>query len=601
MNHIRNFSIVAHIDHGKSTLADRLIQLCGGLDEREMSNQVLDTMDLERERGITIKAQSAALRYTSKDQDPHIFNLIDTPGHVDFSYEVSRSLAACEGALLVVDAAQGVEAQSVANCYSAIEQGLEILPVINKIDLPAADPEKVIKDINEIIGIDTNNATLISAKTGEGIELLMKQIVEFIPAPSGNVKDRLQALIIDSWFDQYVGVVSLLRIKNGVLSRGDRITVMSTGNEYTVNSVGVFTPKSENRECLSAGEVGFVIAGIKDIYGAPVGDTITSTSNPSFSALSGFKTIQPRVFSGLYPSVSEDLQAFREALEKLKLNDASLYFEPENSSALGIGFRCGFLGMLHMEIVQERLEREYSLKLITTSPTVVYEVLTTGNEVLRIDNPDSLPEMSQVKEIREPIIKATILVPPAYIGNVIQLCQSRRGSQQRLQYLGRQVVLDYELPLAEVVLDFFDQLKSVSKGYASFDYSFLRFQQNNLVRLDILVNREKVDAFSTILHRDKAHYQGRKIIERLTKLIPRQMFEVALQAVIGSKVIARGNVKPFRKNVTAKLYGGDVTRKKKLLEKQKKGKKRMKQFGAVEIPQEAFLAIMKKDIAQRGK
>ena len=601
MNHIRNFSIVAHIDHGKSTLADRLIQLCGGLDEREMSNQVLDTMDLERERGITIKAQSAALRYTSKDQDPHIFNLIDTPGHVDFSYEVSRSLAACEGALLVVDAAQGVEAQTVANCYSAIEQGLEILPVINKIDLPAADPEKVIKDINEIIGIDTNNATLISAKTGEGIELLMKQIVEFIPAPSGNVKDRLQALIIDSWFDRYVGVVSLLRIKNGVLSRGDRITVMSTGHEYTVNSVGVFTPKSENRECLSAGEVGFVIAGIKDIYGAPVGDTITSTSNPSFSALSGFKTIQPRVFSGLYPSVSEDLQAFREALEKLKLNDASLYFEPENSSALGIGFRCGFLGMLHMEIVQERLEREYSLKLITTSPTVVYEVLTTGNEVLRIDNPDSLPEMSQVKEIREPIIKATILVPPAYIGNVIQLCQSRRGSQQRLQYLGRQVVLDYELPLAEVVLDFFDQLKSVSKGYASFDYSFLRFQQNNLVRLDILVNREKVDAFSTILHRDNAHYQGRKIIERLTKLIPRQMFEVALQAVIGSKVIARGNVKPFRKNVTAKLYGGDVTRKKKLLEKQKKGKKRMKQFGAVEIPQEAFLAIMKKDIAQRGK
>ena len=601
MNHIRNFSIVAHIDHGKSTLADRLIQLCGGLDEREMSNQVLDTMDLERERGITIKAQSAALRYTSKDQDPHIFNLIDTPGHVDFSYEVSRSLAACEGALLVVDAAQGVEAQTVANCYSAIEQGLEILPVINKIDLPAADPEKVIKDINEIIGIDTNNATLISAKTGEGIELLMKQIVEFIPAPSGNVKDRLQALIIDSWFDRYVGVVSLLRIKNGVLSRGDRITVMSTGNEYTVNSVGVFTPKSENRECLSAGEVGFVIAGIKDIYGAPVGGTITSTSNPSFSALSGFKTIQPRVFSGLYPSVSEDLEAFREALEKLKLNDASLYFEPENSSALGSGFRCGFLGMLHMEIVQERLEREYSLKLITTSPTVVYEVLTTGNEVLRIDNPDSLPEMSQVKEIREPIIKATILVPPAYIGNVIQLCQSRRGSQQRLQYLGRQVVLDYELPLAEVVLDFFDQLKSVSKGYASFDYSFLRFQQNNLVRLDILVNREKVDAFSTILHRDKAHYQGRKIIERLTKLIPRQMFEVALQAVIGSKVIARGNVKPFRKNVTAKLYGGDVTRKKKLLEKQKKGKKRMKQFGVVEIPQEAFLAIMKKDVVQRGK
>ena len=601
MKHIRNFSIVAHIDHGKSTLADRLIQLCGGLDAREMSEQVLDTMDLERERGITIKAQSAALSYKSKNREDHVFNLIDTPGHVDFSYEVSRSLAACEGALLVVDAAQGVEAQSVANCYSAIEQGLEILPVINKIDLPAADPEKVIKDINEIIGVDTDNATLISAKTGEGIEELMDQIVESIPAPSGNANDRLQALIIDSWFDQYVGVVSLLRIKNGELRKGDKITVMSTGHEYTANSLGVFTPKSQERESLSAGEVGFLIAGIKDIYGAPVGDTITTPENPSFSALPGFKTIQPKVFSGLYPSVSEDLQAFREALEKLKLNDASLHFEPENSSALGVGFRCGFLGMLHMEIVQERLEREYNLKLITTSPTVVYEVLTTGNEVLRIDNPDSLPEMNQVKEIREPIIKATILVPPTYIGNVIQLCESRRGSQQRLQYLGRQAVLDYELPLAEVVLDFFDQLKSVSRGYASFDYSFHRFQKNNLVRLDILVNREKVDAFSTILHKDRAYYQGRKIIERLTKLIPRQQFEVALQAVIGKKIIARGNVKPYRKNVTAKLYGGDVTRKKKLLEKQKKGKKRMKQFGAVEIPQEAFLSIMKKDSAERDK
>ncbi|GIT34730.1 MAG: elongation factor 4 [Gammaproteobacteria bacterium] len=495
MKHIRNFSIVAHIDHGKSTLADRLIQLCGGLDAREMSEQVLDTMDLERERGITIKAQSAALSYKSKNQKDHVFNLIDTPGHVDFSYEVSRSLAACEGALLVVDAAQGVEAQSVANCYSAIEQGLEILPVINKIDLPAADPEKVIKDINEIIGVDTDNATLISAKTGEGIEELMDQIVEFIPAPSGNANDRLQALIIDSWFDQYVGVVSLLRIKNGELRKGDKITVMSTGHEYTVNSLGVFTPKSQERESLSAGEVGFLIAGIKDIYGAPVGDTITTPANPSFSALPGFKTIQPRVFSGLYPSVSEDLQAFREALEKLKLNDASLHFEPENSSALGIGFRCGFLGMLHMEIVQERLEREYNLKLITTSPTVVYEVLTTGDEVLRIDNPDSLPEMNQVKEIREPIIKATILVPPAYIGNVIQLCESRRGSQQRLQYLGRQAVLDYELPLAEVVLDFFDQLKSVSRGYASFDYSFHRFQQNNLVRLDNLGQSGKSGCF----------------------------------------------------------------------------------------------------------
>ena len=601
MKHIRNFSIVAHIDHGKSTLADRLIQLCGGLDAREMSEQVLDTMDLERERGITIKAQSAALSYKSKNRENHVFNLIDTPGHVDFSYEVSRSLAACEGALLVVDAAQGVEAQSVANCYSAIEQGLEILPVINKIDLPAADPEKVIKDINEIIGVDTDNATLISAKTGEGIKELMDQIVESIPAPSGNTNERLQALIIDSWFDQYVGVVSLLRIKNGELRKGDKIALMSTGHEYTANSLGVFTPKSQERESLSAGEVGFLIAGIKDIYGAPVGDTITTPENPSFSALPGFKTIQPKVFSGLYPSVSEDLQAFREALEKLKLNDASLHFEPENSSALGVGFRCGFLGMLHMEIVQERLEREYNLKLITTSPTVVYEVLTTGDEVLRIDNPDSLPEMNQVKEIREPIIKATILVPPTYIGNVIQLCESRRGSQKRLQYLGRQAVLDYELPLAEVVLDFFDQLKSVSRGYASFDYSFHRFQQNNLVRLDILVNREKVDAFSTILHKDRAYYQGRKIIERLTKLIPRQQFEVALQAVIGKKIIARSNVKPYRKNVTAKLYGGDVTRKKKLLEKQKKGKKRMKQFGAVEIPQEAFLSIMKKDSAERDK
>ena len=601
MKHIRNFSIVAHIDHGKSTLADRLIQLCGGLDAREMSEQVVATMDLERERGITIKAQSAALSYKSKNREDHVFNLIATPGHVDFSYEVSRSLAACEGALLVVEAAQGGEAQSVANCYSAIEQGLEILPVIKKIELPAADPEKVIKDINEIIGVDTDNATLISAKTGEGIEELMDQIVESIPAPSGNANDRLQALIIDSWFDQYVGVVSLLRIKNGELRKGDKITVMSTGHEYTANSLGVFTPKSQERESLSAGEVGFLIAGIKDIYGAPVGDTITTPANPSFSALPGFKTIQPRVFSGLYPSVSEDLQAFREALEKLKLNDASLHFEPENSSALGVGFRCGFLGMLHMEIVQERLEREYNLKLITTSPTVVYEVLTTGDEVLRIDNPDSLPEMNQVKEIREPIIKATILVPPTYIGNVIQLCESRRGSQQRLQYLGRQAVLDYELPLAEVVLDFFDQLKSVSRGYASFDYSFHRFQKNNLVRLDILVNREKVDAFSTILHKDRAYYQGRKIIERLTKLIPRQQFEVALQAVIGKKIIARGNVKPYRKNVTAKLYGGDVTRKKKLLEKQKKGKKRMKQFGAVEIPQEAFLSIMKKDSAERDK
>ena len=601
MKNIRNFSIIAHIDHGKSTLADRLIQLCGGLNEREMSDQVLDTMDLEKERGITIKAQSASLKYIPKDQDQYIFNLIDTPGHVDFSYEVSRSLAACEGALLVVDASQGVEAQSVANSYTAIEQGLEILPVINKIDLPAADPDKTIKDIQEIIGIDTTNVSLISAKTGEGMEEFMDQIVSSIPSPEGILEDRLQALIIDSWFDQYVGVISLLRIKNGVIRKGEKITVMSTGYEYTVNSIGVFTPKIENRECLSAGEVGFLIAGIKDIFGAPVGDTITNKTNPSRSALPGFKTIQPKVFAGLYPSVSEDLEVFREALDKLKLNDASLFFEPESSTALGIGFRCGFLGMLHMDIVQERLEREYNLELVTTSPTVIYEILKTNGAVIKIDNPNSLPEMNHIKEIREPIIEASILVPPDFVGNVIQLCERRRGVQKRLQYLGRQVVLDYELPLAEIVLDFFDQLKSVSKGYASFDYSFLGFQESRLVRLDILVNREKIDAFSVILHKDMAYHQGRKIIEHLTQLIPRQMFEVALQAVIGSKIIARGNVKAMRKNVTAKCYGGDVTRKKKLLEKQKAGKKRMKQFGSVEIPQEAFLIMMKKDSSLQKK
>ena len=601
MKNIRNFSIIAHIDHGKSTLADRLIQLCGGLNEREMSDQVLDTMDLEKERGITIKAQSASLKYMPKDQDQYIFNLIDTPGHVDFSYEVSRSLAACEGALLVVDASQGVEAQSVANSYTAIEQGLEILPVINKIDLPAADPDKAIKDIQEIIGIDITNVSLISAKTGEGMEELMDQIVSSIPPPEGVLEDRLQALIIDSWFDQYVGVISLLRIKNGVIRKGEKITVMSTGYEYTVNSIGVFTPKIENRECLSAGEVGFLIAGIKDIFGAPVGDTITNKTNPSRSALPGFKTIQPKVFAGLYPSVSEDLEVFREALDKLKLNDASLFFEPESSTALGIGFRCGFLGMLHMDIVQERLEREYSLELVTTSPTVVYEILKTNGAVIKIDNPNSLPEMNHIKEIREPIIEASILVPPDFVGNVIQLCERRRGVQKRLQYLGRQVVLDYELPLAEIVLDFFDQLKSVSKGYASFDYSFLGFEESKLVRLDILVNREKIDAFSVILHKDMAYHQGRKIIEKLTQLIPRQMFEVALQAVIGSKIIARGNVRAMRKNVTAKCYGGDVTRKKKLLEKQKAGKKRMKQFGSVEIPQEAFLIMMKKGSSLQKK
>ena len=600
MKNIRNFSIIAHIDHGKSTLADRLIQSCGGLDEREMKEQVLDTMDLEQERGITIKAQSVSLDYLAKDGKNYVLNLIDTPGHVDFSYEVSRSLAACEGALLVVDASQGVEAQSVANCYSAIEQGLEIIPVINKIDLPAADPEKVISDIEEIIGIEVEEPILISAKTGEGIDELIERIVSDIPAPNENKKKNLEALIIDSWFDQYVGVVSLLRIVNGKISVGDKIKVMSTKNEFTVNDVGVYTPKTKSKKSLETGEVGFLIAGVKDIYGAPVGDTITEYKDPSTEALPGFKTIQPRVFAGLYPSVSEDLEAFREALDKLKLNDASLHFEPESSSALGIGFRCGFLGMLHMEIVQERLEREYNLDLVTTSPTVVYEVLKTNGEVIQIDNPDALPAMNYVKEIREPIVEATILLPPDFVGNVIQLCESRRGVQKRLQYLGRQVVLDYELPLAEVVLDFFDQLKSISKGYASFDYSFLKFKPDQLVRLDILVNREKVDAFSVIIHKESAVQRGRKIIERLTKIIPRQMFEVALQAAIGAKIIARGNVKAFRKNVTAKLYGGDVTRKMKLLKKQKAGKKRMKQFGSVEIPQEAFLSIMRKDGSRKS-
>ena len=600
MKNIRNFSIIAHIDHGKSTLADRLIQLCGGLDAREMTEQVLDTMELEQERGITIKAQSVCLDYMAENGENYVFNLIDTPGHVDFSYEVSRSLAACDGALLVVDASQGVEAQTVANCYSAIEQGLEIIPVINKIDLPAADPDKVIKDIQDIIGIEVNDPILISAKTGEGVDYLMERIVSTIPPPESNDDENLQALIIDSWFDKYLGVVSLLRIMNGAISAGDKIKVISTGQEYTVNELGVYTPKIKNKKSLEAGDVGFLVAAIKDIYGAPVGDTITQAKNPSLKPLPGFKTIQPRVFAGLYPSVSEDLEAFREALDKLKLNDASLHFEPESSSALGIGFRCGFLGMLHMEIVQERLEREYDLDLVTTSPTVVYEVEKTNGDVIQIDNPDSLPLMNSVREIREPIVEATILLPPEFVGNVIQLCESRRGIQKKLQYLGRQVVLDYELPLAEVVLDFFDQLKSISKGYASFDYTFLRFQADQLVRLDILVNREIVDAFSIIIHRDNAIQRGRKIIEKLTKIIPRQMFEVALQAAIGAKIIARGNVKAFRKNVTAKLYGGDVTRKMKLLKKQKAGKKRMKQFGSVEIPQEAFLSIMKKDSSRNS-
>ena len=595
MKKIRNFSIIAHIDHGKSTLADRLIQLCGGLEAREMTEQVLDSMELEQERGITIKAQSVSLEYKSEDGDDYIFNLIDTPGHVDFSYEVSRSLAACEGALLVVDASQGVEAQSVANSYSAIEEGLEIIPVVNKIDLPAADPDKVLNDVDEIIGVEVDDPALISAKTGEGIEFLMEKIVKSIPSPKIDDEKPLQALIIDSWFDQKVGVVSLIRIFEGKISVGDKIKVISTGQDFIVNDIGVYTPKKKERKSLTSGEVGYLIAGVKDIYGAPVGDTVTHFKNPTSESLPGFKSIQPRVFAGLYPSVSEDLEAFREALDKLKLNDASLHFEPESSSALGIGFRCGFLGMLHMEIIQERLEREYDLDLVTTSPTVVHEVVKTDGEVLQIDNPDDLPKMNSVKEIREPIVAATLLTPHEFVGNVIQLCQARRGIQKRIQYLGRQVVMDYELPLAEVVLDFFDHLKSISKGYASFDYNFLRFQPDKLVKLDILVNHEKVDAFSVIIHKANAVSRGREIIDRLTKIIPRQQFEVALQAAIGGKIIARGNVKAYRKNVTAKLYGGDVTRKMKLLKKQKAGKKRMKQFGAVEIPQEAFLSIMKKD------
>lgn len=595
MKKIRNFSIIAHIDHGKSTLADRLIQSCGGLEAREMTEQVLDSMELEQERGITIKAQSVSLEYKSKDGDDYIFNLIDTPGHVDFSYEVSRSLAACEGALLVVDASQGVEAQSVANSYSAIEEGLEIIPVVNKIDLPAADPDKVLNDVDEIIGVDVDDPALISAKTGEGIEFLMEKIVKTIPSPVINDDKPLQALIIDSWFDQYVGVVSLIRIFEGTISVGDKIKIMSTGQGFVVNDIGVYTPKKKEKKTLTSGEVGYLIAGVKDIYGAPVGDTVTQFKNPTPKSLPGFKSIQPRVFAGLFPAVSEDLEAFREALDKLKLNDASLHFEPESSSALGIGFRCGFLGMLHMEIIQERLEREYNLDLVTTSPTVIHEVVKTDGEVLQIDNPDDLPRMNSVKEIREPIVEATLLLPPEFVGNVIQLCQSRRGIQKRIQYLGRQVVMDYELPLAEVVLDFFDHLKSISKGYASFDYQFLRFQPDKLVKLDILVNHERVDAFSVIIHKLNSVSRGKEIIDKLIKIIPRQQFEVALQAAIGGKIIARGNVKAYRKNVTAKLYGGDVTRKMKLLKKQKAGKKRMKQFGAVELPQEAFLSIMKKD------
>lgn len=595
MKRIRNFSIIAHIDHGKSTLADRFIQICGGLSDREMADQVLDSMDLERERGITIKAQSVSLNYDAQDGQTYQLNLIDTPGHVDFAYEVSRSLAACEGALLIVDATQGVEAQSVANCNTAIEQGLDVVPVINKMDLPAADAQKVIQEIEEIIGIDAQNALCISAKTGAGITQLLEQIITAIPPPEGRVDAPLQALIIDSWFDAYVGVVSLVKVVNGTLRRGGRLEVCSTGRRYTADRLGVFTPKMSDREVLSAGEVGYIIAGIKEINGAPVGDTIRDTGAVGTVPLPGFKRIQPKVFAGLFPINSDDFAAFRDALEKLQLNDAALHFEPEGSATLGLGFRCGFLGMLHLEIVQERLEREYALELISTAPTVVYEIQTNDGEILQIENPSQLPDPNQIDEIREPIILATILLPQRYVGAVIKLCVEKRGVQKRLEYLGNQISLDYELPLAEVVLDFFDKLKSVSRGYASFDYRFVRFEPAALVRMDILINKERVDAMSMIVHRDVADRRGRQLVETLRKIIPRQLFEVAIQAAIGAQIIARSTIKALRKDVTAKLYGGDVTRKRKLLEKQKAGKRRMKQFGAVEIPQAAFLAVLQGD------
>jgi GTP-binding protein LepA len=595
MDRIRNFSIIAHIDHGKSTLADRFIQICGGLTDREMSAQVLDSMDLERERGITIKAQSVALKFKADDGLIYLLNLIDTPGHVDFSYEVSRSLAACEGALLVVDASQGVEAQSVANCYTAIEQGLEVVPVINKMDLPTADPDKVIREIEDIIGIDASDALRISAKTGEGVPALLNQIVRCIPPPRGDIKAPLQALIIDSWFDSYVGVVSLVRVVNGEIKPGTRVVVRSTQRRHLVDRVGVFTPRATDKESLGAGEVGYLIASIKEIDAAPVGDTIVDAHVEGIPALPGFKQIQPRVFAGLFPINSEDYEAFRQALKKLSLNDASLRFEPEVSAALGFGFRCGFLGLLHMEIVQERLEREHNLELISTAPTVVYEVQCANGEVLKVENPAQLPDMSRIREIREPIILAKILLPQDYLGNVIQLCIEKRGVQRRLQYLGGQVALEFELPLAEIVLDFFDRLKSVSRGFASFDYQFLRFEAAALVKLDILINKDRVDAMAMIVHRDGADRKGRAVVERLKELIPRQQFEVAVQAAIGGQIVARSTVKAYRKDVTAKLYGGDITRKRKLLEKQKAGKRRMKQLGSVEIPQEAFLAVLQGD------
>jgi GTP-binding protein LepA len=595
IQNIRNFSIIAHIDHGKSTLADRFIQICGGLTEREMASQVLDSMDLERERGITIKAQSVSLQYQAKNGQVYTLNFIDTPGHVDFSYEVSRSLAACEGALLIVDASQGVEAQSVANCYTAIDLDLEVIPVLNKVDLPAADPDRVKHEIEEVIGLDASAAIEVSAKTGLGVEDLLEQLITLIPPPSGSSENKTQALIIDSWFDSYVGVIILVRVMEGSIFPRQKIRMMSSGRDYLVEKVGIFTPKRKDTEVLQAGDVGYVISGIKDIESAKVGDTITLSQNPADQPLADFKEVQPRVFAGLFPISSDDYENCREALKKLKLNDAALQFEPETSQALGFGFRCGFLGLLHMEIVQERLEREYDLDLITTAPTVVYEVETTAGEVYEIHNPADLPPVNRIAEIREPIIQTNILLPEQYIGPVISLCIEKRGMQKDMRYLGSQVSLVFELPLSEVVLDFFDRLKSVSRGYASFDYEFLRFEASNLVKLDVLINSEKVDALSLIVHRDNADYRGRDLASKMKELIPRQMFDVAIQAAIGSNIVARTNVKALRKNVTAKCYGGDATRKKKLLEKQKAGKKRMKQVGNVEIPQDAFLAVLKVD------
>jgi GTP-binding protein LepA len=592
MQFIRNFSIIAHIDHGKSTLADRIIQLCGGLSDREMEAQVLDSMDIERERGITIKAQTAALKYKARDGQVYNLNLIDTPGHVDFSYEVSRSLSACEGALLVVDASQGVEAQTVANCYTALDLGVEVVPVLNKIDLPSANPENAIEEIEEVIGIDAHDAVRCSAKTGEGVQDVLEAMIAKVPPPKGDRTAPLQALIIDSWFDNYVGVVMLVRIVNGTLKPKDKILFMATGAQHLTENVGVFTPKSQPREILSAGQVGFVIAGIKELKDAKVGDTITLQAKPASSALPGFKEVQPQVFAGLFPVESNQYEALRDSLEKLKLNDASLQYEPEVSQALGFGFRCGFLGLLHMEIVQERLEREFDMDLITTAPTVIYEVVLRDGTVLMVDNPSKMPDPSKIEEIREPIVTVNLYMPQEYVGAVITLCTQKRGSQINMSYHGKQVLLVYEIPMAEIVLDFFDRLKSISRGYASMDYEFKEYRSADVVKVDMLINSEKVDALSIILHRSNSIYRGREVAAKMRELIPRQMFDVAIQAAIGANIISRENVKALRKNVLAKCYGGDVSRKRKLLEKQKAGKKRMKQVGSVEIPQEAFLAIL---------